>query len=341
LLGKTGAEDALPTIRETLRDSDPSLQTAAVMALAQWPDPGVAQDLLALMNNPQYAQHKQTVLDGYLRIAALSDDPGALYLQALQRVDQVNDKKAVLEGLGLTSESSEGLDVALAYLDDRALQAAAGIAAMRIAYRLRQRDESRAREALKRVLAKVDHPDVQQRSREVLNELDKYEDHILQWVTAGPFQESGKDGAAIYRTVFPPEEDPDGADWELLTKGIGSWDINLESTYGGLDFVAAYLRTGVWSEVPQDIQLELGSDDGVKVWLNGELLYDQWRESGAAPRQMLVKGSLNMGWNDLMLKVVDQQGGWVGACRIRKPDGTALPGLKYQAEASSSSEAQQ
>ena len=54
--------------------------------------------------------------------------------------------------------------------------------------------------------------------------MDKYEDHIRQWVTVGPFQESGKDGAAVYRTVFPPETDPDGADWKPLTKGIGSWE---------------------------------------------------------------------------------------------------------------------
>ena len=37
------------------------------------------------------------------------------------------------------------------------------------------------------------------------------------------------------------------------------------------------------------------------------------------------------GWNELMLKVVDQRGGWVAACRIRKPDGTALEGLKVEA----------
>ena len=181
-------------------------------------------------------------------------------------------------------------------------------------------------------LGKVDHPDVQKRAQEVLNELDKYKDHILQWVTAGPFQASGKDGAAIYRTVFPPESGPDRAEWKPLTKGIGSWEINLESTYGGLDFVAAYLRTRVWSDVEQDVQLEMGSDDGIKAWLNGNLLYDDWAEGGISPREKLVKTKLLKGWNDLMLKVVDQQGGWVGACRIRKPDGTALEGLKYKAE---------
>jgi hypothetical protein len=39
---------------------------------------------------------------------------------------------------------------------------------------------------------------------------------------------------------------------------------------------------------------------------------------------------LAKGWNDLMLKVVDQQGGWVFCCRIRKPDGTAMEGLRVE-----------
>ncbi len=76
----------------------------------------------------------------------------------------------------------------------------------------------------------------------------------------------------------------------------------------------------------------MGSDDGIKAWLNGKLVFDQWTESGAAPRQKRVKVRLAKGWNELMLKVVDQQGGWVGACRIRKPDGTALEGLKVEAQ---------
>jgi HEAT repeat protein len=332
LLGKSASPQGLPAIRDSLKGDSPAARQAAVEALAQWPDATVSGDLLALLTDPEFAKYKAVALAGYLRLAAQSEDPGAMYAQAIKHVDEVDDKKAVLEGLGLSAESPQALDITLGYLDDAQLQAAAGIATMRIAYRLRQTDEARARDALKQVLAKVDHPDVQKRTREVLNELDKYEDHILDWVVAGPFQESGKDGAAIYSMVFPPETNPDGADWKPLTRGIGSWEVDLEATYGGLDFAAAYLRTRVWSDVEQDVQLEMGSDDGIKAWLNGKLLYDQWGEGGASPRQKLAQARLLEGWNDLMLKVVDQQGGWVGACRIRKPDGTALEGLKYRAE---------
>jgi HEAT repeat protein len=331
LLGKTGAEKALEALRGFVDDGTPEVREAAVQALIEWPDASAGADLLALLTDPAHADRKQAVLAGYLRLAALSDDPGAMYLAALAHVEEVAGKKAVLEGLGLTADSPQALDVALRCLDDPALEAAAGVAALRIAFQLRRADESRARQAVEQVLAKVDHPDVGKRGREVLAEFDKYDDHILQWVTLGPFQERGRDGAAIYRTVFPPETDPDAADWQPLTKGIGSWNVNLEATYGGLDFVAAYLRTRVWSEVEQEVQLEMGSDDGVKAWLNGELLYDQWGEGSISPREKRVKARLRKGWNDLMLKVVDQQGGWMGACRIRKPDGSALSGLKVEA----------
>ncbi len=331
LLGKTGARKALEALRGFVDDGPPEVRQAAVLALTEWPDASAGPDLLALLTDPAHADRKQAVLAGYLRLAALSEDPGAMYLAALAHVEEVDGKKAILEGLGLTADSRQALDVALRCLDDPALGAAAGVAALRIAFRLRRTDEPRARKAVERVLAEVDHPDVQKRGREVLGEFDKYDDHILQWVTVGPFQEQGQDGAAIYRTVFPPETDPDAVDWQPLTKGVGSWNVNLEATYGGLDFVAAYLRTRVWSEVEQEVQLEMGSDDGVKAWLNGELLYDRWGEGSISPREKRVKARLRNGWNDLMLKVVDQQGGWMGACRIRKPDGSALSGLKIEA----------
>jgi hypothetical protein len=183
------------------------------------------------------------------------------------------------------------------------------------------------------VINTVDHADVRQRAQEVLNDMDKYEGHILQWVGAGPFTEKGKDGPAVYATPFEPEKPgARGVKWQPITKGIGSWEINLEATFGGLDYCAAYLRTRVWSETDQDALLELGSDDGIKAWLNGKLVFDRWSEHGAAPRQERVPVKLARGWNELMLKVVDQQGGWVGACRVRKPDGQALDGLKIEAQ---------
>ena len=108
-----------------------------------------------------------------------------------------------------------------------------------------------------KVIAEVNHEDVRNRAQEVLNDMDKYEGHILKWMVAGPFTIKGQDGEAVYAAKFAPEE-PHSKDvaWKELTSGIGSWDINLESTFGGMDHCAAYLRT------PRLVAQRSGSDAG-------------------------------------------------------------------------------
>ncbi|MCH5372940.1 MAG: HEAT repeat domain-containing protein, partial [Planctomycetes bacterium] len=329
LLGKSAADKAIGPIRVAWKSADPTMREAAVQALSEWPDARVSEDLLAVVSSSDRQEWKEWALQGYLRLAVQSDNPTAMYLRAMQQVSQTNDKKLVLAGLGLEAESPEALQLALRYLDDPALQATAGLAALRIANRLRSRDEQMARNSLIRVLKVVNHEDVHQRAQEVLNDLDKFQDHILKWVGVGPFAEKGKDGRAVYQTAFEKDGVQD-IDWQPITKGVGSWDINLEATYGGLDYCAAYLRTRVWSDTDRDALMEMGCDDAIKAWVNGRLVFDQWTEGGISPRQKRASIKLAKGWNDVMLKVVDQQGGWAFCCRIRKPDGTALDGWKVE-----------
>ena len=78
--------------------------------------------------------------------------------------------------------------------------------------------------------------------------------------------------------------------------------------------------------------LEMGADDSVKAWLNNQLVYERWQQNSAAPRQHRANIRLKQGWNDLLLKAVDYEGGWIVACRVRAADGTALDGLRVEAE---------
>ena len=190
-----------------------------------------------------------------------------------------------------------------------------------------------ARKTFERVITEVNHADVQQRAQEVLNEMDRFEGHLLNWLVVGPFVEQGKDGEAVYGMVFDPEK-PDAKDvkWVLLDKGMGSWDINLEAMLGSHDHCAAYLRTRVWCPQEQDAALEMGCDDAVKAWLNGKLVYNNWTVNSAAPRQHRAEVHLQQGWNDLLLKAVDFEGGWVVACRVRARNGIAIDGLKVEAK---------
>ena len=320
-------------MRSHLKDASGEIRDAAVQAIAEWPDASVLDDLLGIIETARNQSRMELALRGYVRLANTSDDPTSLFARVLRQVKQTADKKLVLAGLGTSAESPGALEMAFPYLNDKDLGPTAGLAVVRIAYRLRASHERLARAALDRVVKEVDHEDVRQRAQEVINDLDKYEGHILTWVGVGPFVDKGKDGAAIYQMVFDPEKkDVTNVKWSPVDKGIGSWEINLEAMFGGLDHCAAYLRTHIWAPTEQDALLEMGSDDAVKAWVNGELVFNEWTVHGASPRQHHAAVHLSKGWNDLMLKVVDFEGGWVVGCRVRKPDGTAIEGLKVEAK---------
>ena len=60
------------------------------------------------------------------------------------------------------------------------------------------------------------------------------------------------------------------AEWERIGGFAGT--IDLAGLIGGGN-AAAYMSSGVWSDKEQDAVLELGSDDGIKAWVNGKVVH--------------------------------------------------------------------
>jgi hypothetical protein len=265
-------------------------------------------------------------------MAGLSKDSSAMYLRAMELAERNEDKKLVLAGLS-TSSSTEALKLVQKYVDNEALSAEACLAAVQIADKSRQSDAASAKAAIQQVIASAKDAKVRQKAQDVLNDMEKFQGFILNWFGSGPYEEKGKDASVLINLPLPPEQ-PDAKDvqWKKITRGIGSWEITLDDAMGGGNDRAGYARTRVWSPSDQDVRLELTSDDGIKVWLNGAVVHNKYVNRGMEPRQDIVKAKLKEGWNDLMLKIVNRDGGWGLACRIRKPDGSALDGLKIEAQ---------
>ena len=331
LLGRPATPKALEAVRAALKDTNAEVRDAAVRTLSKWPDAAPAENLLVLARTSTNRTHKVLALQGYVRMAGMSKNPTAMYIRAMELAERPDDKKLVLGGLG-SATSAEALALVERYLNDERFQTEAASAAVQIANRLRQNDPTRARVALRNVVALVKDPRIRQRAQDVINEMEQYEGYILVWLGSGPYIEKGKQGSDIFETAFGPEKSGTDVKWRRLTRGVGSWDINLESTFGSKDHCAAYMRTRIFSPAEQDARLELGSDDSIKVWLNGKLIHANNTNRGMSPRQDLVKAKLREGFNELLLKVVDNSGGWSFCCRVRKPDGSALEGLKVEAK---------
>lgn len=67
------------------------------------------------------------------------------------------------------------------------------------------------------------------------------------------------------------------------------------------------------------LPLGLGSDDGIRVWLNGQLIHDHWIGRPARPDDDLVSAPALPGRNRLLIKIQNQQGPWGFVCRHLGP----------------------
>ncbi len=122
--------------------------------------------------------------------------------------------------------------------------------------------------------------------------------------------------------------------WERM--GGASGTIDLAKLIGG-DNVAAYVGTLFASDIEQKAVLEVGSDDGVKVWVNGEVVHTNNASRGVTPGEDKIAVTLKEGMNSVMLKVVNGGGGWGACARFADEKGKSLTdrlGLKSELNAS-------
>jgi tetratricopeptide (TPR) repeat protein/transglutaminase-like putative cysteine protease len=169
---------------------------------------------------------------------------------------------------------------------------------------------------------------------------------VTDWLVIGPFDNEGKSG---FDAVYPPEEEAaaggaidlsaayDGKErkvrWRRYPAGLGSAFVELAAVFRPRVNVAAYALVLVNSPVEQEAALRFGTDDAVKIWLDGALAYADDGYHAAAFDQAAVGVVLRKGWNRLLLKVTQGEGpSWRFCLRITAPDGSALRGLRFEAD---------
>ena len=84
--------------------------------------------------------------------------------------------------------------------------------------------------------------------------------------------------------------------------GLGEGDVNDHSSYALITLESASDQSGV--------DMKVGSDDSVKVWLNGEVVHTNAVNRGAGDFQDTFQVDLQTGNNLLLVKVSERGGGW-------------------------------
>lgn len=160
----------------------------------------------------------------------------------------------------------------------------------------------------------------------------KPEEYVSKWQVAGPFSKEGEEVADLLDEAFEPETNSSFSLWEELPSGEkGNIDgkINFEA-YFGTEQSVAYLKTNIWSKNEDSVLFELGSDDGIRVWVNYEVVHNHNIVRGLNPGDDVVPVTLRKGWNEVVMKISQGVGGWGASLVITNPAHEVLEGYKYR-----------
>jgi hypothetical protein len=152
------------------------------------------------------------------------------------------------------------------------------------------------------------------------------------WWVVGPYPEA-------LRRACPPEVDPDPfkpvaagprvrgitgpwpkeRQWEPAEVDVRNC-LDLGEIFDGAEHISAYALMRVYCLEKQRAVIRVGSDDMVRVWLNGRQVHQHLRIREAAPDQDAVPVVLEAGWNTVLVKVVNVEGAHALFLRLTLPN---------------------
>jgi hypothetical protein len=241
-----------------------------------------------------------------------------------------SEKRLVLSGLGAIPDG-QALNMAAAMLDDVSVKAEAAQSVIQIADALPPYRASEAVPPLTKIIKDNVDPAITSSAEEARKKAWRMSSFVTSWQIAGPYQQPGKDFSVLFDIAFPPETgDAASVHWQEMptnSNPADSWKMDLLQALGGQQRVA-YARTWIHSPKQQSARLELGTDDGVKVWLNGVLVHANNASRSLQPGSDQLDLTLNEGWNALMLKITQNTAGWEFCARFAQPSGEPVAGLR-------------
>ena len=145
------------------------------------------------------------------------------------------------------------------------------------------------------------------------------------WAVVGPIAAPGVPFEELINVVAGPEAGDESLEWIEAT---ASPNLDLGALLGGPMSCVAYARAEVFAPAAQPVLLQIGSDDGVRVWINGEHVFANNAARAANCGDDAATATLEEGWNDVLLKVTQGMGGFGSCLRIVDRDGNAIQGLE-------------
>ena len=332
VLGKIGAPVSLPVLCKALGDKNGEIRLAAIRALSEWPTAEPYPNLWKVVKTAKERTHRTLALRGSVRLIGLETkrtgyETIKMYREAMKAAPNKDELKLLLSAVG-EAPSLAAFQLAAGYLKDKNLRQEAEAAVVNIGEWIVGSAGAEIVPVVKQVAQSSQNESVVSRAQAIIRNFERLTDYITAWEFAGPYT---KENANLFEEQFAPEG-PAASQvlwrpFRSLTDPDRPWLLDFGKVIGG-DVTVVYVWTNVWSQNEQGARMEVGSDDGIKIWLNGELILAKDVSRGVVPGDDSFQVTLRKGWNSLMMKINNRGGEWGACARFHNPEGGKIEGIR-------------
>ncbi len=337
VMGHRGDAAFLGPLADAAAGDDPALRTAAVNGLVDLRLSGAAAAIAACAKRD--ADQAKTALQ---RMADLCANDGVFlmageaYVALYELAESPESRKAALEGM-MKYPTPESGDRMLTALERNELTDASPSALGSLATSLAA--QGRKADAEKVVRALITRANTTETVQQViqaapvlgLKDLPQRLGFVMAWQVVGPFPWNAAEGFSKLNINEPAidtsKKYPIGNE-QVGWKGYNGTDpagiINLAALLGDGSDCTGYAVAKVVVDSDMDVVVRTGSDDGIKVWVNGEVVTEQNVSRGTALDQDQAPVKLRAQDNYILVEVTQGGGGWNFCLRLTKPDGTPV-----------------
>ena len=159
-------------------------------------------------------------------------------------------------------------------------------------------------------------------------------DWATEWLIAGPFPNPrvlGTELSPAVDSTYGPERNPSAsATYAVAGGGPARWrratadadgQVRLNPHFEPNNWVAAYAQAFLYSPDARSTTLLFGADDAHVLWVEGQRVSERQGRHISRPDELEVRVQLRAGWNRVLLKVADLDGGWAFQMRVADPEG--------------------
>lgn len=324
LLGNVKSPEACAML-ESLWASEPNLKTSILQAMGQCEDANTLQKIVNEISKETSEEVKNAgILSSLniLRTLNLTDKQKYnYYLDLWKRAgDNPNLQKNILGGLAKLS-LLEVLDFIEGMTINDAIKADWANARFSVARNISFSYPARTIPILEETLPNLKDNQAKEVGN-LLNGLKNKGEFLCSWSVSGPYRVEDYSARRLFDEVsLPPETDVNSVqDWRILpmkVRGDGIIYADLAEFFGGEVECVAYVLCKIKLPEPSNAKLLLGSNDGVKVWLNGKLVHSFAEGRTMIPDQDQIPVTLQKE-NVLLMAIYNQGAAWEFTVKLQE-----------------------